>query len=224
MGKALIIRGADFSINGITPEHTRLNYICGSTDGNSHIDTNIKWGNNTCSLDDELEFSITLDSTGLGSVGLYTVGANVNINTRCCAWILTSGLVSVYFANATQQYSVNLYDGNPHTIIINKNGANIDGQSYVFSTPPTRYSGDSEVYTNIPIYIDSASKKTVQEKNTTLPIATAMKIHYVKYRRNGALMLDAVPVSRTVDNVVCYYDRVQGVYMTRNDGSTPVYG
>ena len=40
---------------------------------------------------------------------------------------------------------------------------------------------------------------------------------------NGVLKVDAIPVKRTSDNVVCFYNTINGEYYTRNDGSTPSY-
>lgn len=217
MGKTLIIKGADFSNYAVAADFTRLNWIGGSTSATSHIDSGIFWGNKVDSLEDELQFCATLDSTGLSTTNFYSMGTKVNSNTYCNVWFAPTQ-TTFYFANANVQAPVSLFDGSQHTILLNKDGAAIDSNTYAFSTPPSQYSGDSSVYDNIPIYLDSASK---QNGNYYIDgPTTAMKIHWVKYYRGTTLILDAIPVRRNSDNVVCLYDKVSGNYLTRNDGST----
>lgn len=217
MGKTLIIKGANFANHAVSTDFTRLNWIGGSTSQSSHIDSGIFWGNKVCSLEDEIQFGVTLSSTGLTTTNFYSMGTKVNSNTYLHAWF-TPTQTQIYFANVSVQVPQVLFDGNQHTIIINKTGGMIDTTAYPFATAPSQYSGDSSVYDNIPIYLDCASK---QNGNYAIDgPTTAMKIHWIKYYRGNTLLLDVIPVRRNSDNAVCLYDRVSGNYFTRNDGST----
>jgi len=220
MGKSLIIKGADFSANAVVADFVRLDWIGASTSATSHIDSGIFWGDKVCGLDDELQFAITLDAS-ITQSDLYSMGARVNTNTYCNVWFAPTQ-TSFSFGNASVQYRGTLLGGGKHTVSLNKNGGYIDGTAYLFQQQPTPWSGSSSVYDNIPIYLDCSSKSS---GNTYLNgAASLMKIHWVKYFRGATLLLDAIPVRRAVDNIVCLYDKVSGQYLERNDGSVIIGG
>ena len=45
------------------------------------------------------------------------------------------------------------------------------------------------------------------------------KVHYAKFWRDGVLVLDLIPVKRKSDNVVGFYNRVDGRFLTATEGS-----
>ena len=228
MGKALIIKGADFSANGIAADFTQLAWIGGATTSGGYINSGIFWGNKEYSLDDEMQFSVKLDATGLSTDNFYSIGAYINVNTRCLAWFKQSS-VTFYFArngNDTISPSVSLFDGQWHTISISKTKVKIDGTEYAWPAAPTQYpDAASSVYNNIPIYLDCASRSSGDGYNSVIDgPSSAMKIAWVKYYRSGTMILDCIPVKRKSDDKVGFYDRISGEYKFRNDGSTPSYG
>lgn len=228
MGKALIIKGANFSVNGIPAEFTKLAWLGGSTANNSYINSGIYWGNKVSAFDEELQFHFKLDATGLQTNNFYSIGTKINDWSNCCAWLKADG-TSAYFGNVSVGMTgVILFDGAWHTLSINKNGCIIDGVSYPFATAPTAYSGTnpapSAVYGNNPIYLDCSSMNSGTTKNKYIDgPSSAMKIAWAKYYRAGTCILDAIPVKRNDDNKICFYDRVTGEYLVRNDGSNPDY-
>lgn len=230
MGKALIIKDADYSTNGIPAEFTRLSWIGGSIQNNQYINSGLFWGDKEDGLDDGIEFKFKLDATSVTTdpVNFFSIGANINSNTYLCAWFRIDA-TSIRFGNTSLTLSgVILFDGNWHTLLINKYGCVLDNVNHTFATPPTPYDGSNpdEVYGDIPIYLDCASRRgSNNEKNYYIDGASsAMKIAWVKYYRGDYLILDAVPVKRRSDNAICYYERVTGNYLLRNDGTTPAYG
>ena len=229
MGKALIIKDADFSINGIPAEFTRLSWIGGSTQNNQYINSGLFWGNKVDDLDDGIEFKFKLDDTSVTSdpVNFFSIGANINSNTYLCAWFRADA-TTIRFGNTSLTLSgIMLFDNNWHTLLINKYGCVLDNVEYNFTTPPTPYEGDnpSTVYGDIPIYLDCASRRgSNNEKNYYIEgPSSAMKMAWVKYYREESVILDAIPVKRRADNAICFYERVSGAYLLRNDGSTPAY-
>ena len=236
MGKSLIIKGADFSQNGIVPDYIKLDWIGASNAQNKYIPSGIMFGAGIGELEDELEMCVSLDASKLneGTTSASSCGAQKNTNAIIKAWIQSSK-VTLYFASASvndsrstvsKDVSVNLWDGNRHTIIINKTGGSIDGTAYSFDNTPDLDGLSTDIVANAQIYLDSYSLTASNGYNSVVNSDTedALKIHCVKYRRNNTLILDAIPVMRTDDDKVGFYDKVTGTYKFRNDDSTPAYG
>lgn len=236
MGKALIIKGADFSRNGITEEYQRLAWIGASNTNKKHIASGLYFGNNVGNLNEELEFSVTLDRSKLDnptSGTCYSMGSGMNNPTNVKVWF-QGGACACYFSsdNSTgtnrsvfKSVSGSLWDNQPHTIKLNKHGGTIDNNTFTFDFEPNLDGLSEGAITNAPIYLDCYSKYG-SGNNDVVASQTedAEKIHWVKYRRDGELVLDAIPVKRNSDGKVGFYDRISGELLLRNDDSTPVYG
>ena len=237
MGKALIIKNADFSLNGMPSEFVRLSWIGGSTANESFINSGVFWGNKVSSFNDEMEFCVQLDATDLVTDNFRSMGAKINDYTNCNVWFTQSD-TGYFFGNVKGSTGASSFDGEWHTIKLSKNGCVYDGTLHAFTkntvtnetqTEPTIYTGTSPapsaVYGDIPIYIDCASNRAnTSTKNLYIDgPSSAMKIAWVKYRRNGTLILDAIPVKRKSDDKICFYDRVTGAYMGKNDNTNPTY-
>lgn len=226
MGKALIIPGADFSANGIQPEYTRLAWIGAANSSANRINSGLFFGNKTGELDDEIEFSVSLDATKLnsGTTSCYSPGCGVNSYTNIKAWF-TQSQTTVFFSGYNDgsakevkiAFTGSLFDGSPHTIKINRYGGVVDGESKTFSNSPNLDGIAESVYNNIPVYLDCNTAVDSDSQD-------AEKIHWVKYRRNGVLILDAIPVRRNSDGKIGFYDLVNDEYHFRNNDSVPVYG
>ena len=229
MGKALIIKGADFSANGIPADFTHLEWISSTNTSGKYINSDIFWGNKTYSLDDELQFCIKLDANKLtdSSSSCYSPGSYINVNTQCYAWFAQTSTKFYFAKGGYLAISGNLFDNNWHTISINKTKVTIDGTEYAWTDTPTKLSpADQGVYNNIPVYLDCTSRTSSNGYNIGVNGGDedAAKIAWVKYLRSGSLILDAIPVKRKSDNKICFYDKISGEYKVRNDGSNPLYG
>ena len=235
MGKALIIPGADFSVNGIQPEYTRLSWIGASNENGKHIASGLFFGDKVGNLDEELEFCVTLDRSKLDdptSGVCYSMGSGVNNPTNVKVWF-QSGTSAYYFSsnNSTGSNRVvskvvngSLWDNQPHTIKINKHGGSIDNNTFTFDFEPDLTGISEASYNNSPIYLDCNSKAGAGNDVVASQTEDVEKIHWVKYRRNGVLILDAIPVRRNSDGKIGFYDLVNDEYHFRNNDSVPVYG
>ena len=235
MGKALIIKGADFSVNGISPEFIRLSWIGMSTSNGSYQATPqgqfISSGIFT-TLDMRLvvvaefvdeNFAAILPGCDYNTIS--TARARANATYTSAVFGRTSSDVASVDAGGKK-----LWDGGTHTIDLSRVGLSVDGTLFEFSNAPTSMSEGI-------IYLDSASKSSSGHYNTAArltidgadtPLTGAVKIKNVRiysdYTDNSSLVMDAIPVKRLSDNVVCFYNKVAGTYHVRNNGSTPEYG
>lgn len=236
MGKSLIIKGADFSVNGIAPAFRRLAWIGGSTKNGldqstpqgQYINSGVQSTVNT-----KLAVEFTLDST---PHSVWICGGNTNNVSSICFWAQSSNTV-FYMSVVNGQSSTNsvtvpqsLWDGRKHVVEISKEGVVLDGITYNFETTSS-YSGS----TTGSIYLDCVAQSTANNYNSRaydstqgVALPNAVKVHNVKIYTNHqdatSLVVDAIPVLRLSDNVVCFYNTVNGEYLERNNGSTPEYG
>lgn len=236
MGKSLIIKGADFSTNGIAPEYQKLAWIGASNESGKYIASGLYFGNKVGNLDEELEFSVTLDSSKLessASGAAYSMGSGKNTPTTIKAWFASTFTDFYYGSNGTggtiaavskRISGLNLWDNQPHIIKINKNGGSYDGTDFAFDVEPNLQGIQESDYNNTPIYLDCYSKPSGGSMAVASATEDAEKIHWVKYRRNGVLILDAIPVRRNSDGKIGFYDLVNDEYHFRNNDSVPVYG
>lgn len=217
MGKSLIIKGADFSQNGIVPDFIKLDWIAGTDTENRYIATNIY-------LVDGLKQEMIISAAALQTPVLVTFQAYTPTsqnNGNCCfnAWI-TGGYVDIMYGASTHRFENTpiIGDGVKHKFYWSKSKLKLDDVEFVIS-------GEQTYLGNEPLGLDSyyAGSPNKWMKCTSDTVQT--RIHRVKvWDANDVLLMDAIPVKRTSDNVVCFYDLVQDRYFERNDGSTPTYG
>ena len=237
MGKSLIIKGANFAINGIVPEYTRLAWIGASTknsldDGAStgqYISSGVNMTENT-----RLVVEVIMDDT---AHDVQLCGSRTSVPTQCQAWAKTSA-TSFYFARKdsstamSMNVATSIWDGKKHIIDISKGGVVLDGVSYSWSSTPYVTEGQTA-----PLYLDCSSASSAGNYNSAAvstsgdvrtPLTGAVKYVNVKiysdYQDTTSLVVDAIPVKRKSDNTVCFYNAINGEYLVRNNGSTPDYG
>lgn len=237
MGKSLIIKGADFSQNGIVPEYIKLDWIGASNTSGKHIASDLYFGNKVGNLNEELEFCVTLDSSKLDNTEsgtCYSMGSGVNTYTNIRVWF-RRGSTDFYYSGrpngsggvtaVTKQISgLDLWDNQPHVIKINRYGGSYDGIAFTFDVEPSLDGINEGSWNNVPIYLDCYSTQANGNNVIESETEDAEKIHWVKFRRDDSLILDAIPVMRTEDEKVGFYDKITGTYKFRNDDSTPAYG
>ena len=235
MGKSLIIKGANFSTNGIAPTFRRLSWIGGSTKNGldqstpsgQYINSGVQSTINT-----KIIVEFTLDST---AHSVWICGGNTNNVSSICFWAQSSSTV-FYMSVVNGQSSTNsltisqsLWDGNKHVVEISKEKVVLDGITHNFATASS-YSGS----TTGEIYLDCVAQSSANNYNSRaydstqeVALTNAVKIHNVKvytdYQDESSLAVDAIPVKRIADDVVCFYNAVNGEYLERNNGSTPEY-
>lgn len=236
MGKSLIIKGADFSVNGIAAEYQRLSWVGMPIVPGVYTDSGIIFANaDPNNPYDELEFCITIDSSkitheeGGWESGFRSMGSAYNTMTTCHVWFGYSFVAFIFDGKQSQKstYSYRtLSDGNQHTFKINRSGGTIDDDSttFIFDSPADLTQYSAAQLASGSVYLDSRRVSSGSENYLHASSEDAVKIHWVKYRRNGEVILDAIPVKRNSDNKIGFYDKVSGQYMFRNDGSTPAYG
>ena len=238
MGKSIIIKGADYSANGILPEFVRLSWI-GLSDSNGSFEETpygrfISSGVNVTS---EVKMIMTFQTDNtphsvMLSGSRYSVGSTFQI------WLQGERVVAYFgmYDNTTNSELIqrNLWDGNIHTVELSKSGIVVDGDEYLWTNPVPTASW------NVPIYLDCSSQQPAQggyynsyahdevEEGVYVPCPESVKIKNVKiytdYQSPASIVVDAIPVKRTADNVVCFYNTVNAGYLQRNDGSEPEYG
>ena len=226
MGKSLIIKGADFSVNGIAPAFRRLAWIGGSTKNGSDQDTpQGQYINSGVLSAINVKLVVEFEIAAGAIRNAYLSGCGVSNQTNLFAWAQETR-IAVYmgYAEGTDANAlfipVNPRDGKKHTIEISKGGVVYDGVTYSWDITPSSSGATA------PIYLDCCSKYT-PDYNTKVANAGDTKIHNVKiytdYQDESSLAVDAIPVKRISDDVVCFYNAVNGEYLERNNGSTPEY-
>lgn len=244
MGKSLIIKGENFAANGIAPEFRRLSWIGvttkdsrddeeGSTTHGQYINSGAIMTINT-----KLIVEFTLSTT---AYSIMLPGSRYSNPTCLHAWAQPSAFI-VYMGYGTSpdvdvmSISANLWDGKKHVVEISKGAVVLDGTTHSWSvTPNNTGQGPSPIYLDCASlaynpgssqYANTAAYQTVE--GTRVPLPGAAKIHNVKiysdYTDETSLIVDAIPVKRLSDNVVCFYNAANGEYCERNNGSTPEYG
>ena len=253
MGKAMIIRGANFAPMRIESGFEKIDYI-GLSDRNgteTGIGRYIYSGINSSS---DVRMSITFKTADKNEYNgdydnVIIAGSRYNIYSimQVC---LKSSEVEVSFGSYDifeenkETINKDLWDGEEHTIDFCKDFIKIDNDTYNWT------------HTNInvgdwgaPIYLDCAScppedgyntyisvdqaKKTITISDNGTPIpkplldTDCIKLEEIKiwenYSSEASLAVDAIPVIRKKDNIVCFYNKVNGAYLVRNDGSTPFH-
>lgn len=217
MGKSLIIKGADFSQNGIVPDFIQLDWIEGSNTDGVGIVSNIL---NKDTLSVEWKFTCWKDPSATSQqTSTCLPGNHINVNSQIHGWSINSGFY-VYWGNGSHKFN-SVYDNAKHIAFSSKAKMKLDNIEYVPETQPTWSNGDNFMGLDCKINFDNGVVIGKLESDHSM---SKIKIHGVKIWDGETLVLDVIPVKRTSDNVVCFYDKVQSMYFERNDGSTPVYG
>jgi hypothetical protein len=237
MGKALVIKGVNYLPNSIPTEIQKLSWI-GLSDQDSTFESspNGRYISSGVTFNTDIKISVTF-RTDNSPHSMRLPGSRFSNNTTVHAWVRSNG-VEVFFGaygpaialNSRIYANVNLWDGQVHTIDISRLGANIDNNfiSWNHEINPIESS-------NAPIYLDCASDS---EKINTYaqalnnedisPLPEVVKIENVKIWTDcedySTLVVDAIPVKRFSDEAVCFYNKIDGSFFLRNDGSTPSHG
>lgn len=221
MGKKLIVRGADFSENGISPDYQKLAWV-----GNG--DTNTSYFRLT-GLTSDCKIIITFD---FFKAKVYNTPSSVNIFGAVIAnkyftALQTTSDVYGYFgtsSNTARVANTNIGDGTTATVELSKLGIKVNTKTIVAPTTPI------ETKFDIPYFgLDAAASATGAAVTRSASNADpAMRIRSVKIYSDvsddTSLIVDAIPVKRKEDGVVCLYNKVDGTYIERVDGTQPAYG
>lgn len=220
MGKSLIIKGADFSVNGIAPEFTQLKCIV-STATTQAIKSIVDFPANGQIIASMATPSTT--ETGFGDIfgkaynavvdfpkNFYIVQFNnINSITGC-----------LYYVNTDSYKNINngFQDGNMHTITLDRTGGRIDNGSKVTAEEQTTTSSIPKDYFGI-----FGKCKT----NDSFAVSIGIKCYGVKILSDrddpNSIIMDAIPVKRLSDNAICLFDKISGEYLLTEDGTNPDY-
>lgn len=219
MGKKLIIKGADFSINGIAPEYTLLNWVKSNGESN-YFNTGVYRTDNTKL---EVTFSIPGDIlTDDTSKDYQLCGSFGNSNsTLLLRYRVNSAsggnreiMAIVGNLQNVRMMSAKITDTNIHVTSIDKVNAIIDGSITLCSKFGTYM--DMTADATVPIYILGAQ----------LDKQSLLQIHEVKiysnYADQSSLIKDYVPVKRA-DGTICMLEKI-GVTYLEAVGGNPLYG
>lgn len=217
MGKSLIIKGADFSQNGIVPDFVLLDWIAGTDTNGVGIVSNIPV-KSTLAMELTATFHKESDATPQ-ETSIYLPGYRKN-GSMLSGWAI-SGRTDLDWGDGDKRVQVVMYDDLKHVIYISKTSLKIDNTSSSFAETP---SFTAVLTSNVGIDCRTSGDNSTITKPADYPLKANVKIHRMKIWDGETLVLDVVPVKRTVDNVVCFYDLVQDMYFERNDSSTPIYG
>ena len=237
MGKSLIIKGANFSINGIQAEFLRLGWIGASTsNGDNPLTPNGQFISSgiTTSLDVKMEITAQFIAPQSGETfSVFLPGCEISYPSAIRIWAQPTQVTARFGSydsdrttSCTLSVSKNLWDGNTHTVIIDKTGVVIDDASYTYDNEP-------DLMDVQPIYLDSCSKWSTGGYNTAAldgetPLTGKLRIKNVRiwsnYLDETSLVMNAIPVKKLSNNVICFYNSVDGTYKVRNNDSTPDYG
>ena len=141
----------------------------------------------------------------------------------------TSSDVYAYFvssSNSARVANTNVGNGGNDTIELSKLGIKVNDKNIV--APGTAV---SSTYNLSKFGLDVA----VDDNGLIVPASRsadnsdpAMRLRSIKIYSDltdeTSLIVDAIPVKRTGDGVVCLYNKVDGTYIERKDGSQPAYG
>ena len=242
MGKSLVIKNVSFAANGIPPQFQRLAWIGGTTkdsrddgaENGQYISSGI---NMTTNIKLVVEFTLLNES----GHGVMLPGSRYSSATTMQVWAQPSAIkVQMAFASGTTEnvktISKSLWDGKKHIAEISKANIKIDGETYSWETTPNNSGqGPAPLYLDCSSYPNNLSEQQYCNsaaydlvEGTRVPLTGGLKIHNVKiytdYQNEASLAMDAIPVKRISDNVVCFFNAVTGEYHERNNGSTPEYG
>lgn len=243
MGKALVIKGVNYLPNSLAPQIQRLSWI-GMSDRNNSADfddcPNGRYISSGITFNTNIRLSITFQTVS-DRYSVMLAGSRYSNDTTIQAWLQgtqNGSQVQVFFGCQGmlgdlnyRTITVDLWDGEEHTIDICKERIIIDGSIYPWSHEATVKESSTA-----PIYLDCSSmsngivntyaKGKVGQYD--IPIPEAVKLKEIKIwseqTDESSLVVDAVPAMQLSNGAVGLYNLVNGEFLLRNDGSTPVYG
>lgn len=219
MGKKLIIKSSDFSINGIAPEYTLLNWVKSNGKPN-YFNTGVYRTDNTKL---EVKFSIPSDILVDDTSKDYQLcGSFANSDSTLLLQYRVnpaSGgnreiMAIVGNLQNVRMMSVKITDADVHVASIDKINAVIDG----LTTPCSKFGTYTDMTTEAkaPIYLLGAQL----DKQSPLQIYE-VKI-YSDYADPSSLIKDYVPVKKA-DGTICMLEKIGGTYLEAVGGN-PLYG
>lgn len=237
MGKALVIKGVNYSANSIQTDIQRLSWI-GLSDQDATFENspNGRYISSGVTFNTDVRLSVTF-KTDTEKHSMRLPGTRFSTNATVHAWV-QPGAVQVFFGSYGLSPNINLiqrnldiWDGGIHTIDISRLRATIDDHSILWDHEINPMESSS-----VPLFLDCAS--IGDEKINTYaqalyneeisPLPEVVKIQNVKIwtdcESEETLIIDAVPAMRLSDGAVGFYNLINGEFLLRNDGSTPSYG
>lgn len=218
MGKKLIVRGADFSANGIAPEYTRLNWVMSRNEN--------QWFNlgfvRTLKMQLEVTFAVTTDLLESTDANRYYYVCGVEFpdrtNILAIACNQNKRVYASYIAskaNSTPSHLIN--DTLTHTASIDGSKLVLDGvivESIVEDSPLHTFT-ESIYAMGANVYGDTVGANMVH--------FSRLKVYSDYTDKENTLIHDFVPVIK-LDGTVCLLDRISGDFIYTNDGFNPIYG
>lgn len=221
MGKSLIIKGADFSVNGIAPEFTQLKCIV-STATTQAIKSIVDFPANG----QIIASMATPSTTGTGFGNIFGKEYNSTVDFPKNFYFtqfnnFNSIIGCLYYVNVGASYkNINngFQDGNMHTITLDRTGGRIDNGSKVTAEEQTTTSSIPKDYFGIFGRCNGSNSFIVN------PGIKCYGVKILSDRDNpNSIIMDAIPVKRLSDNAICLYDKISGEYLLTEDGTNPDY-
>lgn len=222
MGKKLIIKGADFSANGIAPEYTRLSCLV-TTSSTQVIASPVPF---TPAGRVIAEFaSVTTSSTKRLLFGHYAVGSSYTAKMFRFENLITYGTnnttgMCAYVNGTTVKNCGSMTDGLKHTINATRATVKLDNSSTSMASSTTTANISASQFG----LLGQLSNNSSSDYNG---VGVGVKIYSIKIYSDkddeSTLVLDAIPVKRNADDVICLYDKISGTYLTTKDGTNPNY-
>lgn len=221
MGKSLIIKGADFSANGIAPEYQKLKCIISTSStqtmrspinmpaiGRAVIDMAVSHNDASYNL-----FGYTSNTTTHPEEQMF-LSAVYGQSSYYSSGFGMLGYINKKGAQVTTDV---IKDLARHTIDFSRYALKVDGTSItILQSPSTQDSVPFGIF-GVASYLGVNSDV----------IGIGVKLYGIKmysdYQNNDSLILDAIPVKRLSDNKICLYDKISGEYIYTKNGTNPNY-
>ena len=248
MGKAFVIKGVNYAASSIPQKVQKLSWIgISDQDGTFASSPNGRFIPSglffNTDIAVEMEF---ITDTRQHSIMLPC--SRYSNQTIAQAWIQADA-VEVSFGgygvgpsrNTIVFHDLNLWDGETHTIYFDNDMAVVDEEQ-------DRYENvcNTVMTSDAPLYLDCSSLSIHEDDIRRNSYAQALigenigsfsvdawpeaiKMKRIKIwgdtnDKENSLLINAVPAKRLSDGAVGFYNLVNGEFLLRNDGSTPVYG
>lgn len=212
MGKSLIIKGADFSANGIAPEFVQLKSII-STASTQYIQSPVDFPKNG-----KCVFNALFSSNEISSIiGFSEPRTASNGYKSQLKGNYSNNSFGIYFSGAFKTANITINQKNEYYL-----------SNYGFKENDVlkaeRSTGEVEpVLDSVPFGIFGV----VTGGYGTPSVSIGYKLYsfkmYSDRTDDSTLILDAIPVKRLSDNKICLYDKISGEYLLTNDGTNPDY-
>jgi hypothetical protein len=220
MGKKLVIKGADFSVNGIPPEFVELKCIIATNTSQaiiSPVDFPVK-GRIVSDVFIPSEIAAGYGSI-LGRGEMTSTWAN-ELRVEYFDNSTYANKLFVYANNGINAFINSTVQSGRHTLDVSRTFAYVDGSSV--GTLPTP-SGEQSAVSDFGVF----GKCKGQGGSVVYQVLAGLKLYSCKMYSdrddNNSLILDLVPVKRIADNKVGLYDKISGEYLFCKDGTNPNY-